>query len=314
MMVRAGLIYGGACVREQPGRLELRKAATPLVVDVLLAVDVREQSAPVEQRGHTGRCDRATRRSRRAPDSVAGVPKHAIAHQGAALPRRPTFTNAWAHTFCGEVDAKAVERAGNVSRGQDVVAELLKHGVLPFADVVGGAAPGAFDGVAVVERAEPGCRAQGASPRCRLAGMDQQQWIGPVIAAVITAGVSVGLGRGGTEARLLRRASGALDLAGKVRSSATRRSLHESAEADIGRALVLRATGRSIWSLVITALVSTTLVGLIPWYVVANPRVQSSSWEPMFWLVLWIVYGVLSIALWVAVGRVSWKRARAFDA
>ncbi len=42
------------------------------------------------------------------------------------------------------------------------------------------------------------------------------QWIGPVIAALIAAGASVALTREGTDARLLRRAGEALDLAVKV--------------------------------------------------------------------------------------------------
>lgn len=145
---------------------------------------------------------------------------------------------------------------------------------------------------------------------CRWGRMGQ--WIGPAIAAVVTALSSFWLTKGGAEARLLRRAKESLELAGKVRSSASRRALHEAAETDIARALDLRATGRAARAVGSSAIVSTAFVLAIPWYA-SRPEVTRIPWEPTIWLVEWVVYLVLMTWSWIIFARLISKRSKALD-
>jgi len=132
------------------------------------------------------------------------------------------------------------------------------------------------------------------------------------MAALIAAAASLSLARGGTEARLLRRAKEALELADRVRPQKTRSALHRAAERDIERALTLRQTGRAVWYLAVSLFGSIAACVLIPWYVDVTPA-GASDWVGGFWLMLWVIYIVLALALLVVLSQLLVVQGRAMD-
>lgn len=139
-----------------------------------------------------------------------------------------------------------------------------------------------------------------------------EQWTGPVVAALIAAVGSFSLSRGGAEARLRRRASEHLQLAGQVRHRSTRQALHQAAVEDIARALELRKTGRASWWLGGSAVVVTAIAVAIPPFVAGANQLRA-DWQGTVWLVVFFVYLVLAVALWAAFARVVSVRMKVLD-
>lgn len=136
-----------------------------------------------------------------------------------------------------------------------------------------------------------------------------QQWIGPVLAAALTAGVSVLVGKGGAEDRLLKRAARSLDLAERQLPRSVRARLRASAGDDVSRALRLRLTGHAFQYVLWSAVGSTTVAVLIPSWMQTD-QVKASVWQSTFWVVLWLLYVVMSLLLIAAVGRMVAQRSR----
>ncbi len=121
----------------------------------------------------------------------------------------------------------------------------------------------------------------------------------PVIASLLAAGLGA-LGSAGwtADARLLRRADQALQLAAKTQRRDLRVKLRDAAHADIEEALKRRGALRPLLA-VGSASIGATLaaVWLIPWWITQHPQ-QAAGWLGTVWLVLLASYGLGAIVGW----------------
>lgn len=118
------------------------------------------------------------------------------------------------------------------------------------------------------------------------------------------------IAKGGADDRLMRRAARSLDLAARGLPRATRARLRESAADDVAKALALRETSRGFHYLLWSTAGSTAVVIFIPWYIQTD-AVAESSWQAVFWLIMWGAYFVMTVALAVALAMATVKRSQA---
>ena len=118
----------------------------------------------------------------------------------------------------------------------------------------------------------------------------------PITATLVAAGLGA-LGSAGwtADARLLRRAEHALEIAAKTPARSVRVKLRESAHKDIERALELRRTRRPLaW--VASATAGAAAVALLtPFWLAHHPN-QATGWLGLVWVVLWLAYTLGTVA------------------